>query len=274
MSFETRGVFFSYETQLIYVFHLISLSNTPGKTTCAKLYGRLLKELGFLSKGDVVCKTASDFVGSVVGDSQKTTNQILENAKGKVLIIDEAYALDDNLYGKQVLDTLVEKVQGQPSDDMAVLLLGYEEPMLEMLRKQNPGLTRRFPKEQAFYFDDYDENQLLDILDLNLKRNEIKASLDFKRKALEILGIQKSQTNFGNAGAVETLIKSAMVRAAERDQGSQEICLEDDDIKDPGTERANKSENPLNVLDKLYRMEVVKAKLEKMSKTWEVSKRE
>eukprot|EP00569_Conticribra_weissflogii_P010038 CAMPEP_0171369846 /NCGR_PEP_ID=MMETSP0879-20121228/7625_1 /TAXON_ID=67004 /ORGANISM="Thalassiosira weissflogii, Strain CCMP1336" /LENGTH=90 /DNA_ID=CAMNT_0011878217 /DNA_START=157 /DNA_END=425 /DNA_ORIENTATION=+ len=86
--------------------------------------------------------------------SQTKTVQILEGASGKVLLIDEAYALDDSLYGKQVLDTLVEKVQGSPSDDIAVVLIGYEEPMSKMLREQNPGLARRFPKEHAFYFDD------------------------------------------------------------------------------------------------------------------------
>ncbi len=64
----------------------------------------------------------------------------------QVLVIDEAYSLDDNLYGKQVLDVLVEKIQGTPSDNIAVLLLGYEKQMLDMIRNQNPGLARRFPR--------------------------------------------------------------------------------------------------------------------------------
>jgi hypothetical protein len=59
-------------------------------------------QLNFLSVGDVVISTASDFVGAVVGESQKKTNAMLEKARGKVLVIDEAYNLDDNLYGKQV----------------------------------------------------------------------------------------------------------------------------------------------------------------------------
>jgi hypothetical protein len=59
-------------------------------------------QLNFLSIGDVVISTASDFVGSVVGESQKKTNAMLEKARGKVLVIDEAYNLDDSLYGKQV----------------------------------------------------------------------------------------------------------------------------------------------------------------------------
>ena len=46
--------------------------------------------------------SSSDFVGAVVGESQKKTNAMLEKARGKVLVIDEAYNLDDNMYGKQV----------------------------------------------------------------------------------------------------------------------------------------------------------------------------
>jgi hypothetical protein len=73
-----------------------------GKSTCGEMYGRLLKELNFLSIGEVVRATASDLVGQFIGESQQKTNTMLEKAKGKVLIIDEAYNLDDKMYGKQV----------------------------------------------------------------------------------------------------------------------------------------------------------------------------
>jgi ATPase family associated with various cellular activities (AAA)/AAA lid domain len=252
-------------------------TNPPGtgKTTCAELYGRLLRELGFLSSGDVVSKTASDFVGNVVGESQTKTNQILESARGKVLIVDEAYALDDSLYGKQVLDTIVEKVHGNPNEDIAVLLLGYEEQMLAMLRNQNPGLTRRFPKEHAFYFDDYNDNELLEIMKGNLKANQVKASLEFCEKALAVLRKQRAQSNFGNAGAAELIVKGALLRAADRLSTSCDaMTLEDVDIDDPGTVRSEKDSDPLSLLDGLYRMSKVKDKLEQMQKAWAVSKRD
>ena len=54
--------------------------------------------------------SSSDFVGSAVGESQKKTNAMLEKARGKVLVIDEAYNLDDNMYGKQV------RIPNQPSN--------------------------------------------------------------------------------------------------------------------------------------------------------------
>jgi Cdc6-like AAA superfamily ATPase len=230
--------------------------------------------LGFLSNGAVVSKTASNFVGAVVGESQQNTSQIVESAKGKVLIIDEAYVLDDNLYGKQVLDTLVEKVQWGPSDDIAVLLLGYKEQMLQMIRKQNPGLARRFSKENAFYFDDYTENELLEIINLNLKANEMYADIEYRQKALEVLRGQKAQANFGNAGSVELIIKGSILKAAQRSakDTNQLIKLLASDIADPGTERKTKLTDPLSVLDGLYRMEKVKQQLAKMRKTWTISK--
>jgi hypothetical protein len=69
-----------------------------------------LKSLRLLTNGDVMYTTASDFKGDVVGASEQKTKAIVEMAQGKVLLIDEAYNLDDSLYGKQALDTLVEKV--------------------------------------------------------------------------------------------------------------------------------------------------------------------
>ena len=77
-----------------------------GKTTVAGHYGKLLKALRLLTKGDVIAKTASDFVGSAVGESQKKTQAILALAEGCVLLIDEAYVLDDQLYRKQYRNSL------------------------------------------------------------------------------------------------------------------------------------------------------------------------
>lgn len=68
-----------------------------GKTTVARIYGSILRNLGLLSKGDVMVKGPSDFIGSVLGESEKKTAAILEAAKGCVLVIDEAYGL----HGKQ-----------------------------------------------------------------------------------------------------------------------------------------------------------------------------
>lgn len=234
-----------------------------------------MKHLGFLSIGDVVVKTSGDFVGSFVGESQKKTIAIIEGARGKVLLIDEAYNLDDKMYGKQVLDTLVEKVQNTSSDDIAVVLIGYEEPMLNMIRNQNPGLARRFPKDYAFYFDDYDENELLKIMQSYLKRNKVTASVEFLQCAMEILESQRRQANFGNAGSIELLMKGAIQKSSLRgtDSGGS-TQLKDCDLDRLGSARASAEGDPLELLDKLYRMGEVKSKIEKLRDYFLVAKRE
>ena len=78
--------------------------------------------------------------------------------------------------GLKVLDVLVEKIQNSTTDDIAVLLLGYEAPMRKMLRDQNPGLARRFPVEYAFVFEDYDDNELLAIFKETCKRKQYNLS--------------------------------------------------------------------------------------------------
>lgn len=123
--------------------HRMFLGNPgTGKTTIASLYGRILAELGYLSKGEVIVVGASKLTGEAVGTTAAKVNALLDSAKGKVLVIDEAYVLarSNSLYGKEALDTLVERVQGTPDEDFAVILCGYESEMMAMLRDGNPGM--------------------------------------------------------------------------------------------------------------------------------------
>lgn len=119
-----------------------------GKTTVAKLYARMLKELGLISKGDLMVVKPADFIGAVVGESEKKTKAILEAARGKVLFVDEAYGLYSSAsaslgsggtsapsdpFRAAVIDTLVAEVQGTPGEDIALLMAGYRKEMLSML---------------------------------------------------------------------------------------------------------------------------------------------
>jgi len=230
-----------------------------GKTTVARLYGRILNELGFLSKGDVVLATPSDFVGSALGQSEEKTNALLDKARGCVLVIDEAYGLDPSSgngngaiaggdpFRGAVVDALVSRVQGEAGADVCVLLLGYERPMREFLRKANPGLARRFDLENAFVFDDYDDQALLKILLQNVRKRSLKVSLsDAKAAVRKRLAKQRLRPNFGNAGAAEALVAEAVQRrerrlesldasqrSMERDLVLEDLYVEPDHVKDP-----------------------------------------
>ncbi|KAI8961705.1 P-loop containing nucleoside triphosphate hydrolase protein [Daldinia sp. FL1419] len=189
-----------------------------GKTTVAKLYGKILNALGLLSNGEVIIKNPSDFIGAHLGASEKNTKAILESTKGKVLIIDEAYMLAggssdaggvSDPYKTAVVDTIVAEVQSTALEDRCVLLLGYKELMEDMFQKVNPGLTRRFPMSSGFNFQDYDDGELRRILDLKLKQQGFRAGEPAKRVVGEVLRRARNRPNFGNAGEVDIILDRA-----------------------------------------------------------------
>ncbi|KAH7390934.1 P-loop containing nucleoside triphosphate hydrolase protein [Phaeosphaeria sp. MPI-PUGE-AT-0046c] len=184
-----------------------------GKTSVAKLYGRILADIGLLSNGEVVVKNPADFVGSVLGGSEANTKGILASTVGKVLIIDEAYMLASGASGDPykvaVIDTIVAEVQSTPGEDRCVLLLGYKDEMEEMFRDVNPGLARRFPLESAFVFEDFDDHEIRLILDLKLKDIGFDATDQAKNVAMDVIRRARNRPNFGNAGEVDIILDRA-----------------------------------------------------------------
>lgn len=205
-----------------------------GKTTVAKHYGQIMVDIGLLTDGEVVVKNPADFIGEYLGESENITKRILASTRGKVLIIDEAYALSDssdesnehacgNIYKTAIIDTLVANIQGGPNE--CVLLLGYRDRMERMFQASNPGLTRRFPMSSAFEFEDFTDEELREILDLKLKESSYTAPDDAKKVAMEVLARARNHRNFGNAGEIDILLN----RAKELQQGRLAACTEEYD---------------------------------------------
>lgn len=216
-----------------------------GKTSVAKLYGQILADIGLLSNGErachltdfwllhmltepVVVKNPADFVGSVIGGSEKNTKGILASTVGKVLVIDEAYGLygggsasegggkGPDSFKTAVIDTIVAEVQSTPGEDRCVLLLGYKDQMEEMFQNVNPGLSRRFPLSSAFVFEDFTDDELSRIMDLKLKKQGFTVTDQGKKVALEVLSRARNRPNFGNAGEVDILLNTAKSRHQRR----------------------------------------------------------
>lgn len=166
----------------------------------------------------VFVKNPSDFTGSHLGESEKLTRGILAASMGKVLVIDEAYGLyggqgsTGDSYKTAVIDTIVAEVQSVPGDDRCVLLLGYKEQMEEMFQNVNPGLSRRFPIASAFEFEDFDDQELYEILDLKLNQQSFHATDQAKRVAMAMLSRARNRPNFGNAGEIDILLNQAKAR--------------------------------------------------------------
>jgi hypothetical protein len=175
----------------------------------------------------VVVKNPADFIGSVLGESEKNTKGILASTVGKVLVIDEAYGLygvgkgdggggQADPYKTAVIDTIVAEVQSTPGEDRCVLLLGYKDQMEDMFQKVNPGLSRRFPLDSAFEFEDFTDDELRRILDLKLKQQGFEATDQGKNVAMEVLRRARNRPHFGNAGEVDILLNDAKARHQKR----------------------------------------------------------
>ncbi|KAK4078312.1 uncharacterized protein Triagg1_3328 [Trichoderma aggressivum f. europaeum] len=194
-----------------------------GKTTVAKLYGQILAELGYLSCGDVVLKTPADFIGDCLGKSETKTRQILESTVGKVLIIDEAYMLDagdsqrdQDKFKAGIIDTIVSMTHGLPNEDRCIILVGYKDKIREMFQNANPGLSRRFPIEHPFHFENFNVEQLKDILILRAKEDNLVITEDALLAAQEIFTRALMRPNFTNAGEVNNMFAAAKMRYATR----------------------------------------------------------
>jgi hypothetical protein len=176
----------------------------------------------------VVVKNPADFIGAVLGGSEKQTKGILASTVGKVLVIDEAYGLhasstnsSGDIFRTAVIDTIVAEVQSVPGEDRCVLLLGYKDKMEAMFQSVNPGLSRRFPLSEAFEFEDFTDPELSDILTMKLNQQGFKVTDQARNVAMEVLKRARNRPNFGNAGEVDILLNGAKQRLQRRRQADK-----------------------------------------------------
>lgn len=207
-------------------FHMMFTGNPgTGKTTVARILGNIFYLAGVLEKSEVVEVDRSGLVGEFIGSTAQKTSNVIKSALGGVLFIDEAYALasgGETDFGKEAIDTLIKSMEDN-RDNFIVILAGYKDEMRDLM-KTNPGLSSRVTIQVNF--DDYDEDELVDIATFMLDKQDYVLNDDSRRAFIEAINQEKVDEHFGNARTVRNILEKA-IRKKAVDLGSREVSQEE-----------------------------------------------
>lgn len=220
--------------------HMVFKGNPgTGKTTVARLLGKIFKGIGILSKGHVVEVERADLVGEYIGHTAQKVRENVKKSLGGILFIDEAYSLargGEKDFGKEAIDTLVKAMEDH-KNDFILILAGYGNEM-EYFLNSNPGLKSRFALQ--FDFPDYSIDELMDISEKMTANRDYKLTLKAKRKIHKLLirCLNDNKLKEGNARLVRNIVEKAIMNQALRvyNKSTVErddlIFIEEDDIPD------------------------------------------
>lgn len=190
-----------------------------GKTTVAKMLGRIYYSLDLLSKGHVHEVGRVDLVGEYIGQTAPKVKKAIDKARGGILFIDEAYALSDRGddgkdFGKEVIEVLLKEMSdGQ--GDIAVVFAGYPKEMDAFLGK-NPGMRSRI--SSVIDFPDYTPDELMEIADFASNKRDIELSEDVKvflnKRIVEVY--RNRDEHFGNARFINGIVEECKQNMALR----------------------------------------------------------
>ncbi|MEU8434679.1 AAA family ATPase [Streptomyces sp. NPDC029216] len=213
--------------------HMV-FSGSPGtgKTTVARVYGRLLGALGVVSGGHFTEVSRADLVGSHLGETTAMTTAVFNRARGGVLFIDEAYTLSRRFgtgtdFGQEAIDTLVKLLEDH-REEVVVVFAGYSAEMREFL-SANPGLQSRISR--TIEFEDYSPDELVGIFEgLAGQYGFLLAEPTRAALAAHFRQARRTET-FGNGREARRIFEAALeqqaLRLADREDtpSSEELVL-------------------------------------------------
>ncbi len=209
--------------------HLVFTGNPgTGKTTIARILGRMYHALGLLSKGHYVEVDRSGLVAGYVGQTAIKTKEVIDKARGGVLFIDEAYSLSvpdaGNDFGSEAIETLLKAMEDK-REDLIVIVAGYHD-LMERFIHSNPGLKSRFNK--YIFFPDYTGEELMQIFALLLKKNQYTVTDSAERLLQNHFGnlVAHKPRNFGNGREVRNIFERLIAIQANRIASSAQIADE------------------------------------------------
>ena len=190
--------------------------------------GQVFFDMGFLSAVEVVECSASDLIGSYVGQTGPKTRAQLEKALGKVLFVDEAYRLAEGNFATEAINELVDLLT-KPTfmDKIVVILAGYDNDINNLI-SVNPGLASRFPEQ--IVFKNMSPEHCLQVLKRSIEEQDIQIppitdpECDLHKEMVLPLKQLASLPSWGNARDIKTLAKT-MIGSVFRSQSSSSDVL-------------------------------------------------
>lgn len=193
-----------------------------GKTTVARIIGKIFKEKGILRIGNFYEYTGRDFCGRYIGETAPKTASMCRDAYGSILFIDEAYSLyrgegNERDYGREALDTLIAEMENHRSD-LVVIMAGYTDDM-EKLMQGNAGLASRMP--YVIEFPNFTREELYNIF-VSMLNRQFKYDADILPVAKDyFMNLPEeviSSKEFSNARFVRNLFERTFAKASMRCQ--------------------------------------------------------
>ena len=203
-----------------------------GKTTVARVMGRVFKALGVLEKGHIIETDRSGLVAGYVGQTAIKVDEVVQKSLGGILFIDEAYTLSpsdgQDSFGQEAIDTLLKRMEDN-RDSLVVIVAGYEEEMQRFI-ESNPGFKSRFNKYISF--DDYKPEELIEIFKSIVQKNKYIASNELisllQNKFAELYNSRTK--SFGNGRVVRNLFEKIVENQSNR-LASMDSALSDQDLQ-------------------------------------------
>jgi SpoVK/Ycf46/Vps4 family AAA+-type ATPase len=209
--------------------HMVFTGNPgTGKTSVARILGKIFGAMGILQKGHLVETDRSGLVAEYMGQTSAKAQAKINEALDGVLFIDEAYSLvakdGQDPYGNEAIQALLKRAEDDRSR-LVVILAGYPKEMRTLL-EANPGLSSRF--NRVLEFDDYSPLEMARIFALLCDKNRYKLARGTRSKMM--LGLtelhRRRDRHFGNGRAVRNLFEQAIRRMANRIADIRELTAE------------------------------------------------
>lgn len=211
-------------------YHMVFTGNPgTGKTTVARLVGRIMRGLGLLRKGHLVELDRAGLVAPYVGQTAPKTLQACQSALDGILFIDEAYSLtssDQADFGREAIDTILKFMEDN-RNRMGVVVAGYTNEMRRFI-DVNPGLKSRFTRYVAF--PDYNPAELMQILQRLCDAQGYilePGAQEQSNKLFEILHSERDPS-FGNGRAVRNVFEAMVSQHSDRLAASNKANTKED----------------------------------------------